>query len=737
MKKLFLLACIINYMGWSYSWIYAAEAEQRPLNLMLAMLPAPAMENGAADSELVSLFDAAQTVLTTRKDVTLVASDSLDIPIQDYLATLFTDSVDMKALYWAAQKSKAEVLLVFSENADQTSSINIEAREFPSGIMVDRISISQDAKYTPNDLKASLSAPLSFLLQTIRSRWTPLGFPFHADEIGVLIAAADIEDELLWQNLRKVATTSAMRDGTASISALRIKIVPADKIFQETGDLCGQGLSWCEQANAKACLFWPPVKQFSQNNQIKISLRPSLVIKPVYETTAPFRPRLNDLCCLEAVLDSNSTDALPTLLKNLLADQGTLSTSGPSNTLGDIQQQAGSVLLKTDPLTLHRQWLNSLHNGQGDSSQFRSVDAAYQNALSSAANSSPVKPWLYFNYGSLNRQADHPEKALALFAKADSLFGQEQDSLGVLLCALENAKACSAQKQWSNAKAAYLTALKITQAQSDLISSAGLFDLVGMVAELEGNSQEATSYYEQSAQLISKVGDPYKTAQIYSHLGELFLHSGQNDKADEYLNGYLRMAKELRSEPALARANFQLGVLLLNQNQLQKALEYFRNAADYMEILSDSAGLARTDNNIGSIYMQLADFENAQRSYESGLKLSRQSGDSENALRCLASLGDLATQQKRWEGAHIHYDEALQIANNLNDTHEVAVLTYAKGLAHLKEGRLKTGYYEIKGAMEINGGPVHEDAEKEQAFLLRLQKIIGEIEQIHEEAKLE
>ncbi len=737
MKKFSLLACIISFVGWSYLPIQAAEAKQPPLHLRLAKLPPPAVANTAADSSLDSLFDAAQKILTTSKDIALVADDSLDISIEDYWAALFTDSLDLRALYLAAQKSKAEALIVFSRSAQQSSSINIEAREFPSGILIDRISIVNDGNHPASDLQTALAAPLSSLLQTLRASRTPLGFPFHADEIGVLVAATNLNDDHLWQNLRQVATTSAMRDGTASISALRIKIVAIDNILAQNGDPCSQGLSWCEQANARLCLFWNAATEDSQNHRIKIALRPSPVIKPVYEMTAPFRPRLPELCCTEAVLESNSAEALSVLLQNLLASQAAHPTFDTPDTLASRQQRTGNEWLTVDPLTLHQRWLYSLRRGLGDSSQFRSADAAYQKSLSSTTGNPAAKPWLYFNYGSLFRQAEQPQQALTLFAKADSLFSREKDSLGILLCALETAKACSAQKQWDKAKAAYLSALKITQADSDLVSSAGLLNLVGIVAELEGNSQEATHYYEQSAQLNGKVGDPYKTAQIYSHLGELFLHSGQSEKADEYLNGYLRMAKELRSEPALARANFQLGVLLLNQNQLQKALEYFRSAADYMEILSDSAGLARIDNNVGAIYMQLADYENAQRSYESGLRLSRRSGDAENALRCLTSLGDLATQQKQWEGAHMHYDAALQIANDLNNNHEVAVITYAKGLAHLKEGRLKTGYQEIKGAMQINGGPMHEDAEKEQAFLQRLQKIIGEIQEIHEEAKLE
>jgi len=737
MKKLLLLACIINFAGWNYLPSHAAEVKQHSLKILLSRLPSPAMTNAQADSEMIGWLDAAKALLAARKDVTLIAADSLDLPIHDYLSTLFSDSVDLKALYSAAQKSKVEAILVLSKGAGQAPSLNIEAKEFPSGIMVDRVSVSLDTKSASSDLKAALTTPFSTLLETLQARRTALGFPFHADEIGVLIATANLEDELLWQNLRKVAATSSMRDGTAPISALRIKIVSSDMISPKINDLCGQGLSWCEQANARVCLFWNPVAQDSQNYQIKISLRPSPVIKPVYEMSAPFRPRIARLCCTETVLDVNSPDALTTLLQNLTASHFSPLAIDPSGVDAVAQRQVDGSRLLNDPLILHQQWLNSFRDGQGDSSQFQSADAAYQNSLALASDAASAKSWLYFNYGGLIRQANQAEKALSLFSKADSLFNQEQDSLGALLCALETAKACSAQKQWGNAKDAYLAALRITQSQSDVVSSAGLLNLLGIVAELQGNSQEATSYYEQSAQLNSKVGDPYKTAQIYSHLGELFLSSGQNDKADEYLSGYLRMARELRSEPALARANFQLGVLLLNQNQLQKALEYFRSAADYMEILSDSAGLARIDNNVGSIYMQLSDFENAQRSYESGLKLSRQSGDAENALRCLASLGDLATQQKRWEGAHMHYDEALQIANDLNNNHEVAVITYAKGLAHLKEGRLKTGYNEIKGAMEINGGPVHEDAEKEQAFLLRLQKIIGEIEEIHEEAKLE
>jgi tetratricopeptide (TPR) repeat protein len=737
MKKLLVFVSVLSYLGGMHLSSFAAQTEESPLHVVLVNLQTTKPDTAKSKVRQGELFNTAKDIIASRIYLSIVPADSVRKAIQCDLTKDFWLKAETGKLCIAAQRTKAEaVLFVSYQQEEHSSSICIEAVEFPSGIFIDRLSIPLDGQYAPADLQTALFAPLTSMMKMIFSQKTILGFPFQADENGLVVASANLDDEKLWKFVDRLKTNSSQTERLSREGALRVKIIALDSLEADKNTFCQQGFGWCEQAGAKVCILWSANKNNGNEKEAFIALSPTPLKKPVYETTAPFRPSLPEACCFYVPFDSISTKNIAEMAQCLIAGCKPQWSCASSDTLANFLLKEAAVLFAS-ALHLHQNWLGSFQHDQWDSSLFILADTAYQELSVRVAEIPQFNAWVHFDRGSLLSQANRLNPAQKHFRIADSLFIRQQDSLGILLCKLEQAKMWSAQKQWAYTKTAYLSALNLLNARGDTLAVAGILDFLGMTAELQDSTQEAVTFYEDSARLYSKIGDSYKAAQLFSRLGDLFLNAGQLDKAREYFNGYLRMAKELRSEPALARANFQLGIVSLSQNRYEEALLCFRSAADYMEILGDTKGLARIDNNAGTIYVQLADFDQARLSFESALKLSQKIGDTDNKLRSLANLGDLEVQQKKWEGAHIHYDEAIELADSLNDHHEMAVITYAKGLAHLKEGRLRTGYYEIKGAMELNGGPIHGNAEKEQAFLHRLETIIGDIQEIHQEAKLD
>ena len=187
---------------------------------------------------------------------------------------------------------------------------------------------------------------------------------------------------------------------------------------------------------------------------------------------------------------------------------------------------------------------------------------------------------------------------------------------------------------------------------------------------------------------------------------------------------------EMRNEPVMARAHFQLGMTCMQTDAWETALEHFTKAMDLFEILGDSLGMSRTDMNLGTIKRQKGLLDEARSHYLSALSIAEARHDSSSILLANMNLAELSSIGRAWEDVQTHYDQALATAQLLNNVKEQANILYAKGLAHLKEGRLKTGYKELQQAIELAGGTVSGDAEKEQAFLRKLETIIGDIHNI-------
>lgn len=193
---------------------------------------------------------------------------------------------------------------------------------------------------------------------------------------------------------------------------------------------------------------------------------------------------------------------------------------------------------------------------------------------------------------------------------------------------------------------------------------------------------------------------------------------------------YLLAAQKMHSEPALARAHFQIGLTYFQDHQLLSALESFNKAMDLFELLGDQSGMARTDINLGQIKQQQGLLDEARSHYLAALHAAESKQDTATVIVCNTNLAELAILTKTWDEVQNRYDQALATARLLQNKNEQAEILYAKGLAHLKEGRLKTGYLELQQALELGGGAVRSDADTEKAFMKKLETLIGDIEGI-------
>jgi tetratricopeptide (TPR) repeat protein len=293
-----------------------------------------------------------------------------------------------------------------------------------------------------------------------------------------------------------------------------------------------------------------------------------------------------------------------------------------------------------------------------------------------------------------------------------------------------------------NDKGLYVVGLMLTEHLETVGRTVAFQQVLTQVKLASGrlgwDSMELPGTSEISGSGVSTEGPAqFQKAEDFAFQAEKSIKAGQWQKAIEQYQKNLELVLELRIEPAIARAYFQLGTLYFQLNDLAHAKEHFLKAADYMEMLADTCGLAKVDNNLGAIYFQMEEWVDAQLRFESALRLEEVCGNPENILRCSVNFGDLRAQQRRWAEAQSYYDRALAIAEQFENKNLMASILYAKGLTHLKEGLLQIGYEELLQASNLSGGSVHGEPEKEQAFLQRLRKLIGEGDSGYDSSALE
>ncbi len=334
------------------------------------------------------------------------------------------------------------------------------------------------------------------------------------------------------------------------------------------------------------------------------------------------------------------------------------------------------------------------------------LDSIYRRAFERAADSTAVAGVLHYNYGLYGAKADSFSLALNHLSRADSLFVLQGDSAFVGLTNVALYYLYDEMNQDSLAQKAVKRARQF----------AARHLLIQGLPKTEPDSSQAVADTVQNNP-FQKAEDVYKRANDLKKQGEL-------QQALSLYREYLKRVKEMANEPAIARAHFNLGTVLYALEKSENALPNFLASEEYYEMLGDSCRLAKVDNNIGAILHENMDYPQAQLRYESALSQSLRCNDQENVMRSHANLGDLFAEQENWANAHKHYNKALEIAKFYKDDKTVALLNYAKGLAHLKEGHLKLGYDEIKLAFDMGRDTLGIDPEKEKRFLQRLQELI-------------
>jgi len=711
LNKFFIVLCLLLAQQ-----AFASAKEQGPLSVTLVW-------NGTDSLTKKATFDSLKKDLISHiknmKTLHYVPFDSIKFASENDLLTYYSNHYQPVDLHRSNKNFDVNLILYCTPQfADPFLTLTIRAIDFMTGDDVDHVNLQLSNAASGRKI---VRTAFDGLIKNILSQKSVFGFPFAQDDFGIVLLGKETPDSLLQHTIQLLRKAS---EELAIAKKLRFKFISTNSTGDSCQDFCtiGREVNRLLRASAGLCL------NNADTLDTAIFVLPTTDLsQPAINVELPVHPPIHELYCLPVKLDT--VDVEEKLAAILGEHISSISTTDSAN--GNERELLPLLFAKAT--RAQSIWENNSYaenDDPDDSSLVTAIEECYQRLGNLVADSSVISGWIHLNYADFRFLAGDSDSALTLMQVAEEAFSRAHDTTGLLLTSIEYGKIFNFVQNYGRAQEAFTTAIAMTEQRRDSVSIAQIGYNLGMLAEMQSDNEKALSYYEKSAKLFNTIGDPYKTCQIYGHLARLLRNSNQFDDSRDYAQGYLRMAKELRSEPLTAKAHFQLGLVLLAQDNLKGAIEQFQHAADYMEILGDSSGLARVDNNLGAIYQELSDWGQAQMHFESALKLSRASGDMANTIRSLVNLGDLAADQKKWDEAQTFYDKAEENARTLNSDHELAIVVYAKGLAHLREGRLKTGYGEIKRAIELGGGSVHEDAEKEQAFLKKLETLIGEIQDI-------
>ncbi|MBN1541827.1 tetratricopeptide repeat protein [candidate division KSB1 bacterium] len=357
------------------------------------------------------------------------------------------------------------------------------------------------------------------------------------------------------------------------------------------------------------------------------------------------------------------------------------------------------------------------------------VRRVYRHALQLSRDFPRAHAWVVLNQAAWELVHGDADSAIQAMTKADNLMHNAADSTGLVIGALLRGLFWQDRQNLTQAHLALADAFRWLPADRPHPLKPIFESLLGRLSNRVGqtDAQKPAAPVADAASPVEPASpptSPYEEAERLYRLAKSGMEAGDLLQALEHMQTFLQQAKQLRSEPAVSRGYFQLGTIYFQLNRFSQAIDNFHHAADYLEMLGDTCGLAKVDNNIGAVYHQSGDRVKAAGLYRSALNLARQCRDVETQIRSLVNLGDLYAEEQSWSEAQGDYDRALALAQSLGDPGWLSTVSYAKGMAHIREGMVDLAYAEIRRALEWSNGSVQNAPADEQAFLRKLESLL-------------
>ncbi len=149
----------------------------------------------------------------------------------------------------------------------------------------------------------------------------------------------------------------------------------------------------------------------------------------------------------------------------------------------------------------------------------------------------------------------------------------------------------------------------------DAENQISLFEELGILYFELDDSDQAFKYFNKVLLLLDNTENPKKTAQVFSHIGLLFMYNDYS-KSIEYLQKSLDISTKINDSNGIARDLNNIAIQYLRRQSYDTAVSYFQRAMHINKLMGNSVYRATNLFNLANIENKKGRHEKAIRLYE-------------------------------------------------------------------------------------------------------------------------
>jgi tetratricopeptide (TPR) repeat protein len=252
---------------------------------------------------------------------------------------------------------------------------------------------------------------------------------------------------------------------------------------------------------------------------------------------------------------------------------------------------------------------------------------------------------------------------------------------------------------WDKGKELLQQALLLTENQEKLENwqASILYNLAWIYSD-QGEKETAIALYQQSLELIEKIGDMQGKAATLRCLATIYSNEGEIDQAIALYKQSLEIEEKIGGVQGKAATLYCFARIYANEGEIDQAISLFQQSLEFNEKTGNVQGKAATLHQLAGIYANQGDIDQAIALFQQSIEITEKIGDVQTKAATLHQLAGIYANQGDIDQAIALFQQSLEIKEKIGDVQgKAATLAmmgqlladekedYQQGLAYLEQ----------------------------------------------------
>jgi predicted ATPase/DNA-binding SARP family transcriptional activator len=181
--------------------------------------------------------------------------------------------------------------------------------------------------------------------------------------------------------------------------------------------------------------------------------------------------------------------------------------------------------------------------------------------------------------------------------------------------------------------------------RADPLLRARVLNGAGVLAGEQGDFEAAAGFFEPALELVRRLGEHERTANVLVNLGNLALFDRHFERARRLYAESIEHAGLSGSSGVEAIARENLGLVALDQGDLDLAVDLLEESAELAARAGDDRGRSSSTRALAAALLEAGEIERARDRLREGLDLARRLGELNGIAYCLDTFAGLAAAE--------------------------------------------------------------------------------------------